>query len=205
MADHKTPVEIVNASNRYEFTNSAGETYQVRGLSPLTPHKLMTAARAEYARDGKTLPELPTYTVTTAAGDTEVHEHDESTLIDEKDPELTKNNQKEWQEYIKGVSDVNTIYNKKIMRTVLLSVDAEPTQAWRDEMKFIGADAPAENSVEERYLFIETHVIQSASDLSRLTTMVFRAAGIITEAATADVEATFQRFVERAFVEAGKS
>jgi hypothetical protein len=71
-------------------------------------------------------------------------------------------------------------------------------------MNFLGIEIPAENTPQEKYIYIETHVIQSAIDLSKLMTGVFRLAGIISEAAIAEVDATFQRSMEAAFAEAGK-
>jgi hypothetical protein len=187
------------------FTNAAGEVYTIHGLSPLLPAQLMGAAKAEFEKSGEILPEIPTYEVTTIGGEKEIHQHDSTTLVVEGDEAQTKANQKAWLDYTKAYVKLNNAYNLRVMHAAFLAVEVEPTQAWRDEMKFIGAEIHAEGSVEERYAFVETHVIQCPADLSKLTLMVFRMSGIIPEEATAEVDATFQRAVERAFVEAGKS
>ena len=54
------------------FTNSAGETYAIHGLSPLLYQKLTDGVRADYIKSGKTLLTIPTYEVKTAAGDIEI-------------------------------------------------------------------------------------------------------------------------------------
>jgi len=186
------------------FVNSAGETYMIHGLSPMLPEKLLGAVRAEFEQDGRKLPEVPTYEIETAAGDKETHQHDATTLVVPGNDELTKANQEAWREYVRASSALNEEYNTRLMRAVLMAVDAKPTQAWRDEMKFLGVVSPPENSPAEKYSFVETHVIQSPADLSKLMTSVMRMAGIISEAAVAEVDATFQRILETAFAQAGK-
>lgn len=195
-----------DANKNYgSFTNSAGETFVIHGLSPLLPQKMMDAVKAEWLRDGKQLPIVPTYVVTLAGGDTEVHEHDASTLVVEGDEKLTKINQDNWREYSRLSTSLEAEYNTRLMKAVLLAVQVTPTQEWRDEMDFMGVGRPTEKSPAEKYAFVETKVIQSALDLSKLMSAVFRLAGIISEEAIAEVDATFQRSMEEAFAEAGKS
>jgi hypothetical protein len=186
------------------FVNSAKETYIIHGLSPMLPDKLLGAVKAEYERVKGKIPSAPTYEVTTASGEKETHLHDGTTLVVPGDEEQTKENIRVWAEYNKAITSVNEEYNNRIMKAVFMSVEAKPTQSWRDEMKFLGIPTPPENSPAEKYSYIETHVIQSPEDLAKLTTSVFRMAGIISEAAIAEVDATFQRDVEKAFAQAGK-
>jgi len=186
------------------FVNSAKETYIIHGLSPMLPDKLLGAVKAEYEKVKGKIPPAPTYEVTTASGEKETHLHDATTLIVPDDEQQTAENQRVWAEYNKAITSVNEEYNNRIMKAVFMAVEAKPTQAWRDEMKFLGIPTPPENSPAEKYSYIETHVIQSPEDLAKLTTSVFRMAGIISEAAIAEVDATFQRDMEKAFTQAGK-
>lgn len=186
------------------FTNSAGEVYMVNGLSPLLFQKISDAVRMEYEKSGKALLSHPTYEVKTAAGDIEIHEHDETTLVVPDDLLQTKLNQEKWQEYTRQVDELDELNTQRTMKMVLMAVVATPTQQWRDEMAFLGIPLPDKNSPAEKYSFVETHVIQSPSDLSKLMTTVFRLAGIINEEGVAQAEAAFQSIVERAFTQAGK-
>lgn len=202
----KSTTEPITAGKPVDvFVNSAGEEYQVRGLSPLLPSKLMEQVKQEIIKRHGSLPTVPTYTVTTASGETETHDHNSTTLVVEGDEEQTKENQKVWSEYLDKQSELNRDYNARIMKSVLLGVQAIPTAEWRDDMRMMGMDVHPEGSAEERYLFIETHVIQTPEDLSGLTTLVFKRAGIIPREGSAEVEATFRGYVERAFVEAGRA
>ena len=186
------------------FVNSASESYVIHGLSPMLPEKLLGAVRAEYEKVKGKLPAAPTYEVETASGEKELHLHDATTLVVPNDETQTAENQATWARYTLAQAAINEEYNVRLMRAVFMAVEAKPTQGWRDEMKFLGVTTPPENSPAEKYAFIETHVIQSPEDLSKLMTSVFRMAGIISEAAVAEVDATFQRAMETAFAEAGK-
>lgn len=193
--------------NAGTFTNSAGEVYTIRGLSPMLPQKIMDSVKAEFAKQGKVLPTVPTYTAIILKGtpeeSEEVHEHTEKTIL-EGTPEEVAENKIKWAAYQSSLSELTAEYNVRMMRAVFMSVDAKPTQAWREEMKFIGADIPPEGTPEEKYNFIETHVVGAPVDLAKLMAGVFRVAGIISQEAVNEVDATFQRFIQDAYAEAGK-
>jgi hypothetical protein len=202
----KSPVPPT-VQNIGTFKNSAGEIYTIRGLSPVLPQKIMDSVKKEFEAKGKPLPVVPTYTAIILKGtpeeSEEIREHTEKSILEGTSEEV-KANKIAWAAYQAASEAINNEYNARIMRAVFMAVEAKPTQEWRDEMKFIGADTPKEGTPEERYNFIETHVIQAPADLAKLMTSVFRLAGIISEAAVAEVDATFQRFVEDAYTQAGK-
>lgn len=181
------------------FKNSNGEEFLIRGVSPLTMEKIKDAVNAEF-----NVPEIPTYEVETATGEKETHQHDKTTLTVEGNPEQTLINKTKWAEHEKILAKAEAEFQIRLMRVVLLSVKVSPTQEWRDEMAFLGIKLPVINSPEERYLYIETRVIQSAEDLTKLMTCVFRTAGMISKEAISEVDATFQRSMEEAFAEADK-
>ena len=181
------------------FVNAAGETYQIRGLSPLLPEKIRKAVLDEFVAGGWSIPEVPTYTVKTVSGEEEIHQHDETTLVVEGDPDATKKNQADWQEYKRTTAQIDGEYSAKLMRAVFNGVQCTPSDEWRSEMRLLGIVVPADPAA-EKYLYVETRVVQSPVDISRLMTSVFRLAGIINEEAVAEAEATFQRALEEATV-----
>lgn len=199
------PVSTDPTKNFGSFTNAAGESFVIHGLSPLLPEKIMEVVRQDWAKNKKALPARPTYEIATASGEVEAHEHDETTLVVAGDEKQTKANQDKWLGYLKTQAEFDGDYNTRLMRVVLMGVEATPTDAWREEMEFIGVALPPKASMQEKYLYVETHVVQSPQDIAKLMTGVFRVAGIIGEEAIAEVEATFQRALEKAFAEAGKS
>ena len=206
-SDKRTPPAVQPTMNPAQtfgaFKNVNGEQYTIRGLSPIMPQRIMESVRAEFQRLGKPVPAVPTYTVETVSGEQEIHEHNETTLVVDGNPEQTKENQNVWGEYVRLTAELDAEYNVRLMRAVFMAVEVAPTKEWREEMKFTGMDLPVENSPAEKYMFVEIRVIQSAKDLASLMTAVFRLAGVINEAAVAEVDATFQRSMEAAFTEAG--
>jgi len=181
------------------FVNAAGETYQIRGLSPLLPEKICKAVLDEFIAGGGSILEIPTYTVKTVSGEEEIHQHDETTLVVEGDLDATKKNQADWQEYKRTTAQIDGEYSAKLMRAVFNGVQCTPSDEWRSEMRLLGIVVPADPAA-EKYLYVETRVVQSPIDISRLMTSVFRLAGIINEEAVAEAEATFQRALEEATV-----
>jgi hypothetical protein len=207
MIAKKQPTVNVPAvtKNFGSFTNAAGKTFVISGLSPLIPQHIMESVRQKWVKDGKIIPVCPTYEIITASGEIEIHEHDTSTLVVEGDEKQTKINKETWQEFSRLSAELDGEYNVRLMRVVFLAVEVVPDDGWRNEMEFVGMDLPPKGSAQEKHLFVETQVIKSALDISRLMTGVFRLAGVINEAAVADAEAAFQRILENAFVEAGQS
>lgn len=205
MTKEKDLLELSKAINTNKssgtFTNANGEVFTIRGLSPLLPQKITTAIEEEWKAAGKSLPICPTYEVTSLGGEKETFAHNEKTLVVKDNPEQTKANQKMWADYCKALAEFEGEYTERIMKRVFLAVDAKPTQAWRDEMKFLGVPTPPVDTVEERYAYVETQVVQSAVDITRLMTDVLYLAGVINEASKLDAEATFQRSLEKALAE----
>lgn len=176
----------------------------MRGLSPLLPEKLFASVREEWAKKGRSLPTIPTYEVKTVTGEVEVHEHDATTLFVEGNPEQTKLNQEKWREFSRDNRELQNEYNARLMRAMFLSIIATPTDEWRGEMAFLGVDIPPKGTPAEKYSYIENRVVQNAEDIVRLMTCVFRLTGVASEAAIADVEATFRSAVQGAVLEASQ-
>jgi hypothetical protein len=189
---------VVEGKGLGSFTNSNGDVFTIRGLSPMLPDKITGAIKAEWNAAGKALPVCPTYEVVTISGEKETHFHNETTLVVDGDSELTARNQKEWSDYVRLSNEFEGENSARIMKKVFLSVDTTPTDEWRDEMQFLGIELPLRNTAAEKYLFVETKVVQSASDIAKLMTSVLCLAGVISEASKNEAEATFQRALEDA-------
>jgi hypothetical protein len=148
-----------------EFTNSAGLVIKIHGLPPLEIPRL--AADIEY-------PSVPTYTVTTATGDTETHQHDETSLTS-PEAELTT----------------------RILKCVLIeAVEVEITdlEGWSKRQKLMGM--PVSEDPEERMLhYKETQVIRSPEDISEVMRIAMELTGVSEEAIKA-AKTSFQGGVE---------
>jgi hypothetical protein len=183
------------------FTNSAGQTFKIHGLSPMLPEQITNAIQEEWKKKGKVLPSIPTYEITTVAGEKEVHAHDEVS-IHEGLPETVKLQQAQWSEYSRNKAEFEGEYSTRLMKKVFLSVVTQPTDEWRAEMEFLGISLPDKGSPAERYKFVETEVIQSMEDIAMLQVSVLRLAGIISQEGVDAAKASFRSFMEKAVIEA---
>jgi len=182
------------------YINSAGETWRVRGLSPLLLSRIRKAVETEWVANNGNIPAIPTYTIKTVTGEDEVHTHDPSTLVIEGNPEQTEINQKAWFEYTRVQLEIDKAFNVKLMRAVFSAVQCQPDETWRDEMKSLRLDIPSDK-MDEKMMFIETRVIQSPNDIASLMSCVLRTAGVIPEEAVAEAQATFRGALEKATAE----
>lgn len=205
MPKEKDLLELSKAINTNKssgtFTNANGEVFPIRGLSPLLPQKINSAIEEEWKVKGKPLPVCPTYEVVTIGGEKEIFLHNEKTLDVKGNPEQTAINKKAWVDYRNGLVEFEGEYSERIMKRVFLAVDVKPTEEWRNEMTFLGISLPIKDSIQEKYMYVETQVVQSATDITRLMTEVMYLAGVINEASKTDAEATFQRMLEVALAE----
>lgn len=184
------------------FTNSAGKTFMIHGLSPMLPEQIQNSIKVEWVKKNKPLLECPTYEVMTASGEKEVHQHDETTLEVPGDLDATYDNQNKWREYSQNNAEFQGEYSRRLMKKVFLAVVTPPTDEWRDEMEFTGVTLEPEGSAAERYQFTELEVIQSMQDIADLQVAVLRLAGIIDEAAVDAAKASFRSILKAAVAEA---
>lgn len=194
-----------DATKRFEyFVNARGEQFPVHGVSPLLVERLRSVVMDEWVAQHGLIPERPTYTIETAAGDKETHLHDEMTLEVPGDPEATDLNKKQWAEYQRVMSEIETLYSVRLMHVVCSAVDVEPGEEWLAETEALGIKLPTDKPALRR-LYVETHVISCADDIAKLLAKVLRLSGIISETEEAAAEATFQGAVEGATLELARA
>ena len=182
------------------FINSAGKVYRIHGLSPMLPQQIEDGLKTEWKEMGKFLPVIPTYEVTTASGEKELHIHDEKSI--ESAP---ASEQAAWKVYHEANIEFEGEKSARLMRKVFLCVDVQPTDEWRADMEFVGVKLPPKNSAQERYKYVELEVIQSADDIAMLPVTVLRLAGIINQAGAEAAKQSFRSLLGEAFTEAGVS
>ncbi len=73
---------------RILITLDNGAVVRMRAVSPMLISKIDEAVAARWEAEGRALAEKPTYTVTTAAGVEEIHEHDAVSIAEVEDPEI---------------------------------------------------------------------------------------------------------------------
>jgi hypothetical protein len=196
-----TPVPTDPTKVYTTFTNSAGQVFMIHGLSPMLPNQITETLQAEWKAAGKALPTLPTYEITTVAGEKEIHAHDEKSIL-EGTPEQVKLQQEQYSEYSRNNAEFQGEYSTRLMRKVFLAVVTPPTDEWRAEMEFVGVALPAKGSPQERYKFVELEVIQSLEDVAMLQVAVLRLAGIIDQNGVDAAKASFRGIVQAAIAQA---
>lgn len=174
--------QTVHIPENMVFVNSAGQPFVIQGLPPL----LMADISANVA-----LPKVPTYTVTTASGDVEVHNHDETTLVTQEDKDA-------WSKYLLELARVNAKVSDQMLTCILLEgvvvTDDTDISRWEKRRRMVGLPVPED--IEERMLaYKRTMVIRCTEDIARLMDSVMALTGI-SEEELEKTKATFQDKVE---------
>ena len=168
-----------------EYTTSMGMAVKVRAANPYLVNRVEDDVRAEWAAAGKALPTVPTYTVETAGGEKEVHEHNPTTLT-------TDEERAAWQHYLRTRE---TFYREVIARQkriilarcVLFEMPAD--QAWAEAQTALQIPVPAAGEA-RRLHYLETEVIGSLADVDVIIELAQLASGV-TKAAIAAAERSF--------------
>lgn len=132
------------------------------------------------------IPPHPTYEAKTAAGEIEIHPHNETTL--ETDEEWTM-----WREYQEAKSKAADSMNDAIWRAVKLKairVEVPGDNGWIEDQKALGLTVPEEPR-ERRLHYIQTEVIGGVRDIIRITAIANGAD--LDEGALAAAEDSFRR------------
>lgn len=107
---------------------------------------------------------VPTYTITTAAGDTETHPHNETTL-------QTAEERAAWAEYVESRDTAGDKLNDAIwlaVRLKAIKVELPKDNTWIAEQARMGMAVP-EDPIDRRLHYIQTEVIGGVRDIVRLT------------------------------------
>ena len=156
------------ASREREYITSSGKTVLLRGLPPLAIPSLA---------EGITFPDIPTYKITTVAGDTEVHEHDETTLATDEDKAV-------WAKYLDDQKKANNQLSERMMLCVLIDgivIDEIPDKArWISKQRLMKMPVP-EDLEEQLLLYKKTAIAASQEDIENIMSIVMELTGVSAE------------------------
>lgn len=136
------------------------------------------------------VPPVPTYEAKTITGEVEIHEHDLTTLD-------TPEAQKEWAEYEKALAERSSLVTQRMLDVFILrglDIELPEDDSWAEDQVFLGIDVPTDERALKIH-YVLTEVLQTASDLTGLTSAVMAKTGVSPEV-LANVEASFRRTVE---------
>ncbi len=128
---------------------------------------------------------MPTYTVATASGEQEVHEHNATTLTTDEEKAA-------WAAYQKTQTAYYHEINGRVIRMVLarcVIFDMPADSTWANNQALLGIPVPASGEA-RRLHYLETEVIGCQADVDTIWELAQLASGV-TKAAITAAEATF--------------
>lgn len=170
----KEPVE--------RFVTSTGVELLIHGVPQLLLEKVRSSVK---------MPDPPTYTAKTVAGDEETHFHDETTLESDED-------RKAWSAYLADKASKDAELRERMVRVILMrgtDVTLPEDESWKDLQRFIGVEVP-DDPLELKYHYIQTEAVGGAQDLALIMEKVMEKTGI-PEEALAEAKASFRNIMEK--------
>lgn len=151
------------------YTASSGLEVILTGLPPLVPQRIDSSI--EY-------PDKPTYEVTTASGDVETFEHDETSLESDEDKQA-------WTDYLEATNEAETELTEKLLYAVLLEcVELESYEEefshWKTKQRLMGIEL-TEDDDENKFYFMQTEVFHDQDDIGEILTIVMSLTGVSME------------------------
>lgn len=172
-----------------EFTLSNGRKLKIRSVSPFMLGRLRPAVMKEF-KVGK----FPTYIVETVGGGSQEFSHDATTLDVEDDPEQSRINWKEWNEYHQKLALVSLEANRRFLILLLrrgVDVEVPEDDSWQADHRASGIEIP-EDPVELKIMYIQDELIHSKSEWGRLCDEILALSDITEE----DVAAATESFLD---------
>lgn len=178
---------------QFGFTNSAGERFKLLPMNPLEEQVINEQVRAEWKAAGKTLPDFPTYTVTTVTGETQ------QIPIRRKEEATTAELQAAWAAYEAARDAFAQQVGDRLLTSAFLCVNENPDDfpRWKMRMKLLQIPIP-EDEGDKFLLFCKTWVIRTTEDITGLIFAAAKTAVNISEEAERAAEEMFRRAMEKA-------
>lgn len=149
------------------YTTSRGVTLDFVGIAPMLDKLRVTFA----------IPTPPQYAVKTLQGNTELHDHDETTLQTDDDRAM-------WANYLKEKTEAERRYNQALMRLLLLrGVRVDMAEGWEAEHTYLGFVVPTD-PIEKKMHWLETEVLGTVQDYEAVMLGVLEASGVSEEVLT---------------------
>lgn len=166
-----------------EHVTTRGVTIRVSASPPLMQPALKSALELEWESKGRALPKKPTYTIKTAAGNEEIHEHDEITIKGNETAEAT------WREWLTTKAAFESELREQLIRSMILDcVDFEIDPRWdaKNKAKHV---TPPKDEFERKLFYAYTAVFGEAQDYSAVMIISAELAGATEQQITAVREA----------------
>lgn len=176
----KTPnITSPNGTHYREYVTSRGVTVRVTAEPPLMRIGIKGALEQEWESKGRALPEKPTYTIKTAAGNEEVHEHDEITIKGNAEAEAA------WNEWLTSKAAFESQFKEQSIRsTVLECIEFDIDPSWNAKNKAKRIVVPSDE-YERKLYYAYTAVFGHSTDYSEVMIITAELAGATEQQITA--------------------
>ena len=164
----------------------------LRPVSQTQIQRINATVEAQWRKRGEPI-DPPTYTITTATGETETHAHDADSVATGTDEERVA-----WEAYQTARAEMEAEQRLRTTKFLLLNgiVGHEPTEEWAEEQAYWGLEVP-EDPRERRLAYLQAEVLKTPQDTIDAMGEIMRLsmAGAPQEVRDS-VEAYFRRAVE---------
>lgn len=179
-----------------DYTTKDGRTIHLRPVG----QRYIDMIRAKHP-----LPEVPTYTIETVAGDKETHPH--SVIRDDKGKVLkstleTPEDWAVWNAYEQGTRDAISAQYSAITEFLLYNAIAEeppPVEEWGTDLALFGLTPPDPHTepVQHKAFWVENELLPDQDDLSGILSQLYANAGIIAKDRVQEFESFFRLTLAR--------
>jgi hypothetical protein len=184
--------------DRLVFYTSAGLEVEFEPVSPIVLEESEAGLLSEYKERGEPI-DIPTYTVETAGGGSQVFEHDEKSLQTDED-------KAKWKAYVDANQRLLAEQSQLRLEIVLssLKIQLPEDNTWERKFKKWHVKVP-EDPDEKLMFYIQREILKTPEDLFTAMTQVISTSmkGTVSEEAIEAASKSFRDSIQKALVEAG--
>ena len=179
-----------------EYTTKDGRIIQLRPVG----QRYIDMIRAKHP-----LPEMPSYTIETVAGDKETHQH--SAIRDDKGHIIkttleTPEDWDTWHAYESGTREAISAQYAAITEFLLYNAIAEeppPVEEWGTDLALFGLTPPDPTTepIQHKAFWVENELLPDQDDLSGILSQLYAMAGIIAADRVHEFESFFRLTLAR--------
>lgn len=155
------------------YTTPTGITVELSAIPQLQVEMVRSKAMADWQAEHGELPSKPTYTITTADGAEETHEHDETTIAEDPAAKIA------WDTWQNKHALCEAFVSEKVMDFFMLrgiKVEMPASDEWIDQQGYFGITVP-DQPVARRLHYIRTEVLSGPADIGEIMTKIMSLSG----------------------------
>lgn len=183
---------------RLLITLDNGSVVRMHAVSPMLISKIDEGVQARWKAEGRTQTEKPTYTILTAAGVEEIHEHDAQSIAEIEDPDIRAGLEAQLRKAAEDEKAFGRTRSQMLIDIAVLEsvevVDGPTIEKWEKVRARMGLPIP-EDEDERKLAFVKEYVLTSAADMGAIVTGMLEVTGVKKEAVEA-ASANFRDQVE---------